>query len=214
MRGHRLDGIMTVRLAIFDLDGTLIRGNTCCELIAERIGRLDEMRKFERCVTKDEIAAARREMSRWYSPYRLDELVAPLANAIEAPGLRQGFARLRAAGVKIGIASITWSFAVEWFAQRLGVDFQLGRLLREGGTIAHVWPEDKAVWLRSLAAKEQLLIAETAAIGDSVGDVPMLLAAGRRYYVGSDTAAIPEIRHFPQGNIEDIARDILEASPP
>ncbi len=167
------------------------------------------MREFERCVTREEIAAARIEMRDWYSRYTESELCASLAAAAEAPGLTVGLERLRAAGVQIAIASITWSFAVEWFARRLGAQFHLGTELRPGGAVVHVWPEDKAAWLSDLAARLGIPRAETAAVGDTTSDLPMLLAAGRAYYVGIDEPPAPGIRHFPSGDIDQIARELL-----
>ncbi|MFZ0247122.1 HAD family hydrolase [Candidatus Binatus sp.] len=202
---------MRTRLVVFDLDGTLIRGDTCCELIAGRIGRLDQMRGFERCVTQREIEAARVEMSRWYSQFSEDELSQSLVGAVEAPGMRAGLDRLRAAGVMVAIASITWPFAVRWFAERLGAQFYLGTELRADKTIGHVWPEDKAEWLRYLAGSLGLEKAETAAVGDSAGDLPMLCEAGRGYYVGKDRNTWPEVIHLPGGNIDEIARELLKA---
>lgn len=34
-------------LAVFDLDGTLLRGPTVCEVLARTLGRLDRMRQLE-----------------------------------------------------------------------------------------------------------------------------------------------------------------------
>ena len=50
----------------------------------------------------------------------------------------------------IGIASITWSFAVEHFARLLGVEHWLGTVLEDSGGICHVWPHDKAAHLISI----------------------------------------------------------------
>ena len=38
---------MAVDLAVFDLDGTLLRGSTVCEVLAAPIGRLEEMAAIE-----------------------------------------------------------------------------------------------------------------------------------------------------------------------
>jgi len=46
-------------LAVFDLDGTLLRGRTVCELLAEPLGRLDRMQQLERFSTEADLAAAR-----------------------------------------------------------------------------------------------------------------------------------------------------------
>ncbi len=43
-----------IRLAAFDLDGTLIRGSTCVEGIARAIGRVEECAAFEALAIRDE----------------------------------------------------------------------------------------------------------------------------------------------------------------
>jgi len=43
MRGDR-DGF---RLVAFDLDGTLLRGDTVCEALARRMGHFERMRELE-----------------------------------------------------------------------------------------------------------------------------------------------------------------------
>jgi phosphoserine phosphatase len=53
----RLEG-----LVLFDLDGTLLRGQTVCEVMAYLLGRLGEMKRFEGLTGRAEIAAARMEM--------------------------------------------------------------------------------------------------------------------------------------------------------
>ena len=49
-------------------------------------------------------------------------------------------------GFKIAIVSLTWEFAVEWFADRLGADYSVGTGLSADGLISHFWPKDKALW--------------------------------------------------------------------
>lgn len=48
-----------IRLVACDLDGTLLRPETCCEALARPLGRLERMREFERLHTVAEITAAR-----------------------------------------------------------------------------------------------------------------------------------------------------------
>ena len=54
-----------VRIAAFDLDGTLTRGQTACEAIAEGIGHIGRMRELEQLESSqiEEIMAAREEMA-------------------------------------------------------------------------------------------------------------------------------------------------------
>ena len=58
-----------MRIAAFDLDGTLLGGQTACEAIAEGIGHIGRMRELEQPESSqiEEIMAAREEMAGWYS---------------------------------------------------------------------------------------------------------------------------------------------------
>jgi phosphoserine phosphatase len=60
-----------IRLAAFDLDGTIVREGTCVESIARAIGREEECAAFERLEMRDVLAvtAAREAMAKWYRPY-------------------------------------------------------------------------------------------------------------------------------------------------
>ena len=136
-----------VRLAAFDLDGTLLRGETVCEAIARGIGRIHRMREFERLDSNqiEEVTAAREEMAAWYSSFTLEELCKHLTGIRVAPGVDEGFALLREHDFKIAIVSITWEFAVEWFANKFGADYSIGTRFSSGGLITHFWPQDKAL---------------------------------------------------------------------
>jgi phosphoserine phosphatase len=197
-------------LVAFDLDGTLLRGPTVCELLAEPLGRLAEMRRFETLSSEAEIAAARREMARWYADHTALQLCAALEAACFAPGAREGVALLQAGGVEVVIASITWSFAVEWVAARLGVARALGTRLEAGGDVADVWPRDKPRWLEGVRSELALPPARVAAVGDSHGDGALLAAAGLRFFVGrGKPPPLPGLLHRPGGDIEGIAREVL-----
>ena len=96
-------------IAAFDLDGTLIRGKTACEAIAEGIGRSRQMREFEQLRSSQiaEVTAARQEMARWYSAYDTSDLCKHLNAASLAPGVEEGFELLHSRGFKIAIVSLT-----------------------------------------------------------------------------------------------------------
>ena len=136
---------MALRLAAFDLDGTLLRGQTACEAIAKGIGRIERMRELERLESTDI-----EEMAEWYSDFTFSDLCNHLAAVRVAPGIDEGFALLREHGFKIAIVSLTWEFGVEWFADRLGADYSVGTGLSADGLISHFWPKDKALWLRGM----------------------------------------------------------------
>lgn len=204
---------MAIRLAAFDLDGTLVRGQTCVVAIASAIGRVEECAEFEKLAMRDTagVTAAREKMARWYRGHTIDDLTRTLEELPLAPGSADGFALLRRSGVETAIVSITWSFAVDWFAERLGADYAHGTRLTEGG-IEHVWPPDKGRWLHELARSLGLAREAIAAVGDSDGDRELLETAGLRFFVGREPPDIPEVIHVPDADLLTIAREIVEWS--
>ena len=205
-----------MKLVAFDLDGTLLRGESVWEAIARGIGRLERVREMEEQIAPDQIAevtAAREESARWYSAYTFEELLEHVTSMRVAPGVDEGFALLREHGFKIAVVSLTWEFAVEWFANRFGADYFVGTALSPDGRITHFWPEDKALWLTELACKLNVDMRDVAAVGDTRGDVPMLLAVGHPYWVGG--AVPPELNgrvvHQPDGDIRAVAESIVRA---
>lgn len=196
-------------LVVFDLDGTLLRGQTVCEVLAVPLGRLEEMKGFESLTEECEIAQARVQMAQWYRAVPREQLIKSLTSARWAPTAFAGVNRLVAAGVVVAVASITWDFAVSWFAHQLGLTHVLGTQMDEDGTIKHVWPRNKAEWLRELASILAVPFERTAAVGDTTGDLPMLQAAALRFFVGSRLPSGLDCIHVPDGNLEDIASNIL-----
>jgi phosphoserine phosphatase len=196
-----------VRLVAFDLDGTLVRGPTICESLAEPLGKLSRMREFEQLRDLERIRAARQEMLGWYgnAPEALyDQLSLELA-----PGAAEAFDMLAQRGVQTAIVSITWSFAVERLARRLGAGAWVGTSAHSG-EIQHFWPDDKPVWLARHADALGIELNQVAAIGDSHGDVPMLAAVGHPFFVGADLPReIAHAVHAPRADMREIAQLIL-----
>jgi haloacid dehalogenase-like hydrolase len=102
-----------------------------------------------------------------------------------------------------------WSFAVDWFAHRLGADYAHGTRLGPHG-IEHVWPADKGPWLEALIERLSLERAAVAAVGDSDGDRELLEAAGLRFFVGDRPPNLPGLVHLPRGDMLEIARRIVD----
>ncbi len=198
-----------MRLVAFDLDGTLIRGATICETLAESFGRLSRMREIEQLRDLAQIRAAREEMLSWYGDGPLDALCERLADVQIAPGAQQAFTLLAQRGVVTVIISITWSFAVAWFARRFGAAAWIGTDVL-AGEVRHFWPGDKPVWLAAYAARQGISISDVAAVGDSQGDVPMLAAVGHPVFVGAALPAeIAHAVHAPHADLRDVADLIL-----
>jgi HAD superfamily phosphoserine phosphatase-like hydrolase len=171
-------------LVIFDLDGTLLRGPTVCEVLAARLGRQQRMQHFETLCRQEEIELAREEMAGWYRGVEPSDLLFLLRDATLAPNAREAIALLRQRGFVVAIASITWEFAVAWFAEQLGVRHYSGTGLLPDGRVVHEWPGDKPTRVLKLVNELGIPWHRTAAVGDSTGDVPMLRAVRHPFFVG------------------------------
>jgi len=205
-----------IRLVAFDLDGTLLRGDTVCEVLAKPLGRLERMRELERDTSPfdtDAVSASREEMALWYSETTLDELTSLLVDATLASGAREGIDLLKQHEVKTAIASLTWEFAVEWFAKSMGIDYYAGPRLLPNGLISHFWADDKPIWLGSIAERLGFGLDAVAAVGDSAGDIPMLQSVGYPFFVGdTKPEELKRADHMPGSSIDAVARRIVEVS--
>jgi len=210
-KGDEISGMAEILgIAAFDLDGTLLRGRTVCEILAEPLGRGDEMRRFETGSTQEEIVEARIAMAVWYRERDLRELQTYLCHACWAPRAQEGIAQLQDAGVEVAILSVTWGFAVRYLAAQLNVQHCLGTELLPNGEIEHCWGQTKADFLGRLMRQLQIPAERVAAIGDSSGDIPMLELAGLRFFIGKIRPEIPDALHVPGADIRTIADKILE----
>jgi HAD superfamily phosphoserine phosphatase-like hydrolase len=198
---------MGIRLAVFDLDGTILRGRTLCEVIADGIGHRERMRVLERAHAHDEIIAAREEMAAWYRDAGFDKVRSLCFEAELAPGTIEACELLRDCGVDLAIASITLSLGVEAIAELLGIERCLGTTVHIDGRIDHVFGEDKAAWIAHLGVP----FDEIAAVGDSERDVGMLQAVALPIFVGPVLIdGLPSNTvHLPDADLRDVARVIL-----
>ncbi len=188
----------------FDLDGTLLRGDTVCQVIARRMGHLERMDELERLTNLAQIAAAREELAGYYAEASREELLSHLEGCTLAPGTEEAFALLQSRWVRTAIVSITWGFAAEWSADRLGADYWVGTGLSDEGRIEHFWPADNARWVRELIGRLGLRRDEVAAVGDSWGDAEMLRSVGHPFFVGRSLPPGLDAAHLPDGDILEV----------
>lgn len=198
-------------LVVFDFDGTLLREQTICEVLARQLGQADRMREFEQLTDPGDITCAREEMIRWFSDIPRPELLTLCDNARLARGVYRGVRLLRERGIHVSIASLTWEFAVHHFARRWSIDHVLATGWDASGLISHVWPEDKARWMRELADSLGVPQGRVAAVGDSAGDQEMLEAADLPVFVGENLpVGSVQWSHLPGADIDHVARFVLE----
>ena len=107
--------------------------------------------------------------------------------------------------------TITWKFAVERLASDLGIsELTATSLDWDSARIDHVFPETKADYLRDLARQVDVPEHRTVAVGDSGGDVPMLLTAKHGIFVGQHDPELAGVVHMADAGIGEIAEHILK----
>jgi HAD superfamily phosphoserine phosphatase-like hydrolase len=199
-----------IRLVAFDLDGTLTRGQTCLEAIADAFGFAAQTSVWEQARTEQQIIAARIGMWEYLQHLSSEEMDAVLATIPLAPGAIDGITALRAAGVATIIVSLAHAANVAYFAGRLGVDAHFGTEPDGNGGYRHVFPATKPTLLAEYANTLDVCPEQIAAVGDTPNDVPMLRAARISIYVGP---TLPDdftpTWHLPAASIDEIARVIL-----
>lgn len=149
-------------------------------------------------------------MARWYEGLTESELCTGLSGAKWAPGAHQAVSMLRDAGVELAIASVTWGFAVGWFARELGIRHFMGTDLSPLGEVTHAWPTTKGKWLHALTKSVGLPRVRVAAVGDSLGDTHLLRSASIRIFVGANPPTLPRLVHMPEADLRDVAQHILD----
>jgi phosphoserine phosphatase len=207
----RVDVPTGIRLVAFDLDGTLTRGQTCMEAIADAFGFAAQMSVWEQARTEQELITARLGMWEHLQHLSTQDTDAVLADIPLAPGAIEGITTLRAAGIATIIASLTHAPHVAYFAGRLGVDAHFGTEPDGNGGFRHVFPATKPTLLAEYAHSLGVSPKQIAAVGDTPGDVPMLRTVGISIYVGTTLPYdFTPTWHLPAAPIDEITRIILK----
>ena len=203
---------MTIKLAVFDLDGTLLRGDTVCLTIARSLGTYERMVEFERARNREEALVARSEMAGWYMDAGEAALLESLEDVELAPGAAACIDTLRSHGIELAIVSLTWGFAVRQIAGRLGIERVISTDLDfSSGEVTHVFGAEKGTRTKGIMEAIRVSADETAAVGDTPGDYSMLEVVAHRYYVGPEPPELGGCEHLPNADMREVARLIVEA---
>jgi phosphoserine phosphatase len=174
------------RLVAFDMDSTLIEHEVIDEL-AREAGTVEKVSKITEAAMRGEIDFDESLRRRVALLKGLDESV--MRRIAERLRLTEGAERLMTAlrtfGYKTAIISGGFSFFGRHLQQRLSVDYvytndleiESGKLTgKVKGEIVNA--ARKAEILKQIAARENIALEQTVAVGDGANDLPMLAAAG------------------------------------
>ena len=184
-----------LRLALFDMDSTLINEEVIDEL-ARSIGVSDAVSAITARAMNGEIdfATSLSERVAMLKGVRTDVWEDLKKTVTVATGARELVSALKKRGVLTGVVSGGFTPMAEWLKDELGLDVAVANhLLEEGPTVdfpySHfsglldpnykiVTPEVKRETLNSLAADHAIPLSETLAVGDGSNDLLMLGTAG------------------------------------
>lgn len=207
------------RLALFDMDGTLLQGRFVVSL-AHRTSRISELGQL---LDHASLPAQERteKIAKLFAgtPKAVFEEVARSAPLM--PGAAEAIVALRKAGYRVGIVSDSFRVATEIVRRRVFADFSIAHIMRFRRGIATgvvtispaMFHEDGC--RRHLLCKLNVLLhvceqlsmgpESVLAVGDGEPDICMLEAAGVSVAVEPKTPAVEAAaRHVVRGNLLDI----------
>lgn len=202
-----------MKLVVFDMDSTLIQ--------AEVIVELAKLAGAEKRVEQITEAAMRGEMDFKESFKRRVALLKGIREA-DLQGIAQGIpltygaglvtTTLKNLGYKLGILSGGFTFMGEYLKERLGFDYMYANELdiKDGVVTGKVKGEivdgeKKAILLRQIAQREQIVLEQTIAVGDGANDLPMISIAG----LGVAFNAKPIVRERASNTLSSVGLDGL-----
>lgn len=182
----RADTRPSLRLAVFDLDGTLKEASSPWMYLHHALGTADEAEKYRRRFYAGEIDYiewARLDSALW-KDVELARVEAIFRDSIYRPGVHELFQFLRHHGVLTAIVSTGLGVQARQVAVELGVwrtianelTVQDGRLV--GETIVNVEEHTKGQLLAQLREEAGARIEECLAVGDGPADVDLFAGAG------------------------------------
>jgi phosphoserine phosphatase len=174
------------RLVSFDMDGTLIRGMSSLQHVANQLGHTDKALELEHAYVHKTMSDA--EQTKAFAMLFKGVPQQTILAAIETLPLMQNITEtvteLKKMGYIVGINTLGPKFVSSFLAQKHGFDFSFGcdHIFDAGthtGIVTSVLvPEDKVTHLLSVCKQYDLQPDQVIAIGDSRSDLPVFAVSG------------------------------------
>ncbi len=201
-------------VVVFDLDGTLLRGTTVSLLLAQWLGREEEIAELERAFHAHEISnsVVADASAAWFAGQSTADVWHVLSDGPWIDGMAETLQALTAADVSLLLGTITWSFAAEMLRDRHGFVAVSGTEMpvADGilsGVVSRYFDEhDKLRFVEAWCAEHGYSMSQVAAVGDSRSDVPLFRQVGLSIALN----ATPDARDAAMHALDtDDLRDLL-----
>jgi len=199
------------RLAVFDMDSTLIEAEVIDEL-AREMGVGEQVAAITAAAMRGELDFQQSFRKRVALLKSLSEerLVAVAKRILLTNGAERLFRVLKRLGIKTAVCSGGFTFMAKQLQQRLGIDYiHANELEIKNGVVTGEVPSQvldgnrKAELLKQLAAGEGIRLDQVIAVGDGANDLPMINLAG----MGIAFRAKPVVRAGARYSLSHVGLD-------
>lgn len=207
------------RVVCFDLDGTLVRGTTVSQHLADCFGHGDLMADLERRYATQEISNAEGadQQGLQLAGRHLGEITEALKSIPRIAGIEETLRQLRSKGLDVLLCTVTWKFAAQWFQACYGFGDVCGTEMATdsearltGRVTRHFDKYDKRAFVEHYCATRGLPLSSCIAVGDSHADIPLFQVVGFSIALN----ATPEARAAATVSVDaDTLTAILEVIP-
>ncbi len=176
-----------IKLALFDLDGTLTRERSAWEYIHRCLGVWDGYaEKFQEAFLKGEISYERfcqLDAAIWRG-MEVCQIEKILREIPLQDGLEEFLKYLRSKGIKLGIISSGLSLLANYLKKKYSFDYAVANELETadgritGEIKINVYYDRKKEWVEEAMRRFSVRLEEMMAVGDSHGDIDMLQMVG------------------------------------
>ncbi|MCP4671466.1 MAG: phosphoserine phosphatase SerB [Desulfobacula sp.] len=202
-----------MKLVVFDMDSTLIQNEVIVEL-AKLANTQEQVDKITESAMRGEIdfKESFRQRVALLKGIKEEHLEKLSKNIPLTEGAHLVAKTLKGLGYKLGILSGGFTFMGEYLKEKLNFDYMYANELdikngvvtgRVKGDI--VDGDKKAILLRQIAQRENIVLEQTIAVGDGANDLPMISIAG----LGVAFNAKPIVRKRASNTISSVGLDGL-----
>ncbi|MCP4334862.1 MAG: HAD-IB family phosphatase [Gammaproteobacteria bacterium] len=207
------------KVACFDLDGTLVRGTSTGQHLAEKIGHAKKMVEIETLYRKGIVSNADVAAldGRYYKGYTVSDIHFFLEDAPTIGHIAETVDYLSSKGIPSLVCTLAWEFVAEFFAKRYGfVGWSGPALISDqngvftGKVKSDFHETDKPPFVSDFCSRSNIKMDEVFHVGDSRSDIPLFKVVGFSVALNGDELA----KSTASASIEsDSLTDILPLIP-